>query len=380
MISISRLLCDAIAPGDDLRYSGAPRPPIVVWNCTQRCNLSCVHCYARAQDRDYHGEMSTEESKAFIRDLAEFGVPVVLFSGGEPTLRKDLIELAAWAKQLGVRPVLSTNGTLITSDMAKEIAQVGFGEVGISIDGIGPVNDRFRGQEGAFEAALGGIRHLVALNHRVSLRLTITRHNFQEIPAIFDLVEREGIDRICFYHLAYAGRASEMQAADISHAETRELLDLIADRTLDLHRRGLDKEVLTVDNHADGVYLYLKATREHPDRAEAIMELLRRNGGNSSGIRIAAVDNRGDVHPDQFWWHYSLGNVRRRTFGDIWADASEPLLQGLRDRRPRLKGRCGRCRYLDICNGNLRVRAEAAYGDAWADDPACYLTDEEIGL
>jgi radical SAM protein with 4Fe4S-binding SPASM domain len=380
MISISRLLCDAVAPGDDLRYSGAPRPPIVVWNCTQRCNLSCVHCYARAQDRDYHGEMTTGESKDFIRDLAEFGVPVVLFSGGEPTLREDIIELAAWAKHLGVRPVLSTNGTLITSDMAKAIAQVGFGEVGISIDGIGAVNDRFRGQEGAFEAALGGIRRLVALKHRVSLRLTITRHNLREIPAIFDLVEREGIDRICFYHLAYAGRASEMQAEDVSHAETRDLLDLIADRTLDLHRRGLDKEVLTVDNHADGVYLYLKATREHPDRAEAIMELLRRNGGNSSGIRIAAVDNRGDVHPDQFWWHYSLGNVRRRKFGDIWTDASEPLLQGLRDRRPRLKGRCGRCRYLDICNGNLRVRAEAAYGDVWADDPACYLTDEEIGL
>lgn len=380
MISISRLLCDAVAPGDDLRYGGGPRPPIVVWNCTRRCNLSCVHCYARAGDRDYQGELTTEESKAFIRDLSEFGVPVVLFSGGEPTLRKDIIELAAWAKQLGVRPVLSTNGTLITPDMATAIAQVGFGEVGISIDGIGAVNDRFRGQQGAFEAALGGIRRLVALKHRVSLRLTITRHNFREIPAIFDLVEREGIDRICFYHLAYAGRASGMGAEDVSHAETRELLDLIVDRTLDLHRRGLDKEVLTVDNHADGVYLYLKATRDYPDSAEAIMELLRRNGGNSSGIRIAAVDNRGEVHPDQFWWHYSLGNVCRRKFGDIWADASEPLLQGLRDRRPRFKGRCGRCRYLDICNGNLRVRAEAAYGDVWADDPACYLTDEEIGL
>ncbi len=380
MISISRLMCDAIAPGDDLRYGGDPRPPIVVWNCTRRCNLSCVHCYARAGDGDYRDELTTEESKSFIRDLAEFGVPVILFSGGEPTMRKDVIELAAWAKQLGVRPVLSTNGTLITPDVAKAIAEVGFGEVGISIDGIGAVNDRFRGRDGAFEAALGGIRRLVALKHRVSLRLTITRHNLREIPAIFDLVEREGVNRICFYHLAYAGRASEMQAEDVSHAETRDLLGLIVDRTLDLHRRGLDKEVLTVDNHADGVYLYLKATREHPDRAEAIMELLRRNGGNSSGIRIAAVDNRGEVHPDQFWWHYSLGNVRQRKFGDIWTDTSEPLLQGLRDRRPRLKGRCGRCRYLDICNGNLRVRAEAAYGDVWADDPACYLTDEEIGL
>ena len=380
MISISRLLCNAIAPGDDLRYGEDPKPPIVVWNCTQRCNLRCVHCYARAQDKVYHGELTTEESKVFIQDLSDFGVPVILFSGGEPTLRKDIIELATWAKQLGVRPVLSTNGTLITEQLAEAIAQVGFGEVGISIDGIGAANDRFRGQEGAFEAALSGIRRLKVLEHRVSLRLTITRHNFRELPAIFDLVEREGIDRICFYHLAYAGRASDMQAEDVSHEETREVVDLIIDRTLDLHRRGLDKEVLTVDNHTDAVYVYLKATEEYPDRAPAIMELLRRNGGNSSGLRIAAVDNRGDVHPDQFWWHYSLGNVRQRKFGDIWTDTSEPLLQGLRARKPMLSGRCGRCRYLDICNGNLRVRAEAVHGDIWADDPACYLTDEEIGL
>jgi radical SAM protein with 4Fe4S-binding SPASM domain len=380
MISISRLLCDAVEPGDDLRYGAVPRPPIVVWNCTQRCNLNCIHCYARAQDRSYTGELTTTEGKAFIQDIADFGVPVILFSGGEPTLRQDILELAMWAGDLGVRPVLSTNGTLITAQVADEIAKVGFGEVGISIDGIGTVNDRFRGQEGAFEAALQGIRHLVALEHRVSLRLTITQHNYREIPAIFDLVEREGIDRICFYHLTYTGRASDIQAEDLSHQETRRAVDLIIDRTLDLYWRGIGKEVLTVDNHADAVYLYLKAQKEYPDRADAVLELLRVNGGNNSGIRIAAVDNQGDVHPDQFWWHYSLGNVRQRRFGDIWSDESEPLLQALRDRKPLLKGRCGRCRYLDMCNGNLRVRAEAVHGDVWADDPACYLTDEEIGL
>lgn len=380
MISISRLLCNAFASGDDLRYGVGPKPPIVVWNCTQRCNLRCVHCYAHAQDKVYHGEMTTEEGKTFIQGLADFGVPVVLFSGGEPTLRKDLIELATYAKQLGVRPVLSTNGTLITPELAKEIAQVGFGEVGVSIDGIGAANDEFRGKEGAFEAALNGIRQLVPLNQRVSLRLTITRRNFQELPAIFDLVEREGVNRVCFYHLTYAGRGSDIRTEDVSHAETRAMVDLIIERTLDLHNRGLDKEILTVDNHADGVYLYLRALKEFPDRAEPIMELLRRNGGNNSGIRIGAVDNMGEVHADQFWWHYSVGNVRQRKFGDIWTDPTEPLLQGLRDRKSRFKGRCGKCQFLDACNGNLRVRAEAVHGDIWADDPACYLTDEEIGL
>jgi len=104
------------------------------------------------------------------------------------------------------------------------------------------------------------------------------------------------------------------------------------------------------------------------------------NGGNNSGIRIGAVDDQGNVHPDQFWWHYRLGNVQERKFSDIWADTSEPLLQGLRNRKKMLRGRCARCQYLDVCNGNLRVRAEAVFGDVWADDPACYLSDEEIGL
>lgn len=379
MISISKLLCDAAAPGDKLRYGGTLRP-IVVWNSTQRCNLKCLHCYAHAQNTIFPGELSTEEGKAFIQDLADFGVPALLFSGGEPLLRNDILELASWASKLGIRAVFSTNGTLIKDGLAERIVEVGLAEVGISIDGLGPINDRFRGHKGAFEAALQGIRSLVALGQRVSLRLTITKHNFGEIPAIFDLVERENIDRVCFYHLTYAGRASNMKDEDLSAQQTRAVVDLIFDRTLDLHRRGLNKEVLTVDNHADSVYLYFRVKRDQPSKADAVLELLRRNGGNNSGIRIGAVDNMGNVHPDQFWWHYSLGNVRQRKFSDIWTDTSDPLLQGLRNRKPLLKGRCGKCQYLDLCNGNLRVRAEAVYGDIWADDPACYLTDEEIGL
>ena len=379
MISISKLLCDASAPGDKLRYGDTLRP-IVVWNSTKRCNLKCLHCYAQAQNTIFPGELSTEEGKAFIQDLADFGVPALLFSGGEPLLRNDILELASWASKLGIRAVFSTNGTLIKDGLAERIVEVGLAEVGISVDGLGPINDRFRGHKGAFEAALQGIRRLVALGQRVSLRLTITKHNFGEIPAIFDLVERENIDRVCFYHLTYAGRASNMEDEDLSAQQTRAVVDLIFDRTLDLHRRGLNKEVLTVDNHADSVYLYFRVKRDQPSKADAVLELLRRNGGNNSGIRIGAVDNLGNVHPDQFWWHYSLGNVRQRKFSDIWTDTSDPLLQGLRDRKPLLKGRCGKCQYLDLCNGNLRVRAESVYGDIWADDPACYLTDEEIGL
>ena len=391
MISISRLLCDVVEPGDVLRYGvetanrletahpkgDAPRP-IVVWNCTRQCNLHCLHCYSNAVSHSSSGAMNTQEGKAFIRDLADFGVPVLLFSGGEPLLRDDIFELADFAREQGIAPVLSTNGTLITEKVAQKIHSVGFREVGISLDGIGEDNDRFRGKKGAYQAALSGIRKCITLGQRVSLRFTITRFNYRQIPAIFKLVEQENIDRVCFYHLVYAGRADSLREDDLSHTETRAVVDTICEHTLDLHRRRLSKEVLTVANHADGVYLYLKL--KGSERADKVLALLKMNGGNNSGIKIGAVDDLGNVHPDQFWWHYSLGNVRRRKFGDIWTDTSEPLMRRLKNRKRLLKGRCAQCHHLDLCNGNLRVRAEAVFGDVWAEDPACYLTNQEIGL
>lgn len=384
MISVSRLLCDNVSFGDKLRYGQEsaqkdPRP-VVVWNCTRQCNLSCRHCYALADSQKSPQEMDTEAGKKFIADLAEFSVPVILFSGGEPLLRQDIFELAGLARELGIRVVLSTNGTLITEKVASTLSNIGFAEIGISMDGIGASNDYFRGKEGAYQEAVSGIRACTGAGLRVSLRLTIARHNYQQIPAIFQLIEAEGIDRVCFYHLAYSGRGSNLKEEDITHSQTRAVVDNICEHTLDLHRRGLPKEVLTVDNHADGVYLYLKLKESDPARADRVLELLKRNGGNNSGIRIAAVDDVGNVHPDQFWWHYSLGNVQQRNFSDIWRDTSEPLLKNLRNRRSLLKGRCGRCRYLGLCNGNLRVRAEAVFGDVWAEDPACYLSDREIGI
>ncbi len=387
MISISRLLCDAVGPGDHLRYghgsSAGERPtdrPIVVWNCTRQCNLKCVHCYASATNQRSCEEMDTEAGKALIRDIAEFKAPVLLFSGGEPLIRRDLFELAEYARGLGLRVALSTNGTLLTREAADKLKSLGFAEAGISLDGVGGNNDRFRGHKGAFDAALRGIRNCKAAGVRVSLRLTITQLNYGEIPAIFDLVEAEGVDRVCFYHLAYSGRGSSLIDADITHEQTRRAVDTIIDRTLDLYRRGLPKEILTVSNHADGVYAYLKVKDADPLRAARVLSLLRVNGGNNSGMKISCVDDLGNVHPDQFWWHYSAGNVKQRKFADIWTDTSDPIMAGLKDRKGLLKGRCAACSYLDLCNGNLRVRAEAVHGDVWASDPACYLTDEEIGI
>jgi radical SAM protein with 4Fe4S-binding SPASM domain len=324
--------------------------------------------------------MTTDEGKAFVVQLAEFGVPVLLFSGGEPLMREDFFELARFAVGSGIGVVLSSNGTLITKDIATQIKGVGFREVGISLDGVGIINDRFRGVDDAYESALEGIRNCKAVGQRVSLRMTLTKSNYREVDSIFDLVEKEAIDRVCFYHLAYSGRGSALRDEDLSHNETRGVLDLIFERTLDLYKRGLRKEVLTVGNHADGVYLYLKLMRNDRDRAGRALSLLRSNGGNNSGVLIGAVDAIGNVHPDQFWGGVTFGNVRERPFGEIWLDTLNPLMRGLKDRKALLKGRCARCGYVDICNGNMRSRAEAVYGDVWAQDPMCYLTDEEIGI
>ncbi len=390
MISITKLLCGTDYFGDSLRYSRSSKEqvhgttrgygPVVVWNCTRTCNLNCIHCYANSGAQKNSGELTTQEAKRFIDNLAEFNVPVLLFSGGEPLLRPDLPELVSYAGNKGIRPTISTNGTLLDRDFTVTLKNIGTGYVGISLDGIGENNDRFRGHKGAFAAALKGIRNCIATGQRVGLRFTINRHNYRDLNTIFDLIEAENIPRACFYHLVYSGRGSKMIEEDINRDEARAAMDLIMERTVDFHRRGLQKEILTVDNHADGVYIYLKINHDNPERAAGILELLKANGGNRTGIAIGAVDWYGDVHPDQFTQNHTFGNVRQRKFGEIWTDPSQPVLAGLKDRKSLLKGRCAACRWLDICNGNFRARAEAVTGDFWESDPACYLTDKEIGL
>jgi putative heme d1 biosynthesis radical SAM protein NirJ1 len=390
MISVTKLLFATEYFGDTLRYSqhsvGARNGvttgagPVVVWNSTKTCNLKCRHCYMDSDAQKYQGELTTAEAKQFIDDLAEFKVPVLLFSGGEPLLRPDFFELAAYTASKGIRPTLSTNGTLITLEVAQKIKEIGVGYVGISLDGLREVNDRFRGQQGAFALAMEGIQNCVKAGQRVGLRFTINRHNLEELDSIFDFIEEENIDRVCFYHLVYSGRGNQMVHEDVTPQESRQAMDIIVRRTRDFEARGLQKEILTVDNHCDGVYMYLKALEEDPAQAEKIKGLISLNGGNRSGIAFAEVDPLGFVHPDQFTQHHTFGNVRERKFADIWTDLSNPILKGLKERKPLLKGRCSACQYLSICNGNFRTRAEAVTGDFWESDPACYLTDQEIGV
>ena len=393
MIGISNIYCGSVESSDALRYDrkssmlpshllqfSKDKKPVVVWNTTRRCNLNCVHCYSHSSDKMYSGEMNTDEGIQLIDQLAEFKCPVILFSGGEPLLRKDLPQLAQYAIKSGLRAVISTNGTLITDSLAGKLKDVGLSYVGVSLDGIRSTNDRFRGVSGAFDKALEGIRNCMKAGIKVGLRFTINKRNFLEIPQIFDLLEQENIPRICLYHLVYAGRGNNLRADELTSEEVRNTIDLIINRTANLHSRGKQVEVLTVDNHADAVYLYLRMLREKSPRASDVLKLLKMNGGNSSGAGIGCVSWDGSVHADQFWRHYSFGNVRNRSFGDIWRDLSDPVMAGLKNRKGLLGGKCKRCVWKDICNGNLRVRAEAVYNDIWAEDPACYLSEEEISV
>jgi len=391
MIGISKLYCGTVEPSDALRYGrrssqlpshllqfSRDKQPVVVWNITQRCNLKCLHCYAHAKDIAFDNELTTEEGLTLIDDLAQFKVPVLLFSGGEPLVRKDLPELAAYAVKKGMRAVISTNGTLITPKMARTLKAIGLSYVGISLDGMETINDRFRGVNGAFQAALKGIQNCQDAGIKVGLRFTINKFNVHEIPNIFNLLEDLEIPRVCFYHLVYAGRGSELVKDDLSHEDTRQSVDIIMNLTKQLHDKGKPKEVLTVDNHADGPYLYLRLLQENPERAGEVLELLKMNEGNNSGRGIGCISWDGEVYADQFWRHYSFGNIRKRPFSEIWMDTSEPLMKKLKDKKQYAKGRCATCRWLDICAGNFRVRSEAVSGDIWAPDPACYLTDDEI--
>jgi radical SAM protein with 4Fe4S-binding SPASM domain len=403
MINVTKLYCGVDTTGDPLRYGqkrgaahGSPHPteqqphevpasasarrPVVVWTMSRRCNLHCVHCYTDSADQSYAGELSVEEARAMLQDLAAFNIPALLMSGGEPLYHPDFFEHAAFARSLGLRLTLSTNGTLIDPVTAQRIKQTGFSYVGISFDGLGAVNDRFRGKRGAFDMALAGLRNLKTVGQKVGLRFTLTRRNFEALPEIFAFVEREGIDRVCFYHLVYSGRGSRIAKDDLTHEETRQALDAILERAAALNRNGKRVDVLTVDNHVDGVYLYLRLLRERRPNASETWRFLEWNGGgaNSSGVGIANIDACGNVHPDQFWQTHTLGNVRERPFSAIWTDNADPLLAGLRNRLPLLEGRCGTCRWQEVCGGSFRVRALQATGDPWAPDPACYLSDEEI--
>ncbi len=379
MFRVSRFMDEILRPAPPARASAAPAGPVVIWNLIRRCNLTCMHCYSISADVDFPGELSTEEVFAVMDDLKAFRVRALILSGGEPLLRRDLFDIAARGKALGFYLGLSTNGTLIDAPLARRIADTGFGYVGISLDGLHGTHDRFRRKAGAFVASLEALRRCRDLGVKVGVRFTLTQQNAADLPGLLELVEVEGIDRFYLSHLNYAGRGNVNRRHDAHFRVTREALELLYARAWDYAKRGLQKDIVTGNNDADGVYALQWARRNVPDLDEPRLRAsLAAWGGNASGVNVANIDNLGNVHPDTMWWDCTLGNVRARPFSAIWQDTRHPVMAGLKARPRRVKGRCAGCAYFDVCGGNTRVRAMKVTGDPWAEDPGCYLGDEEI--
>lgn len=368
MISFSKIISGTATVSKELTYEGddsfIPRKlrdfsskliPIIVWNITNRCNLKCLHCYASASFRQK--ELSTEDCRRIIDKISSYNVPLILFSGGEPLIRTDIFEIAKYAKRKGIKVVLSTNGTLIDKDIAEDLEI--FEYVGISLDGI-RAHDEFRGVRGVFELALNGLKiaNEVVLT---GVRFTLTKYNFLELPDLIKMVRNMEIPRFCVYHLVPSGNASFKD--DVDNVSRRRVINYLIKEA---EKEGM--EIITVDNPADGVYLYLQK------KDKEILEFLKYRGGDNSGIRLACIDSEGNLHPNQFWMDYTAGNLLRQDFGEIWL--KDPLFKMLREKEKYLKGGCGDCRFKKICGG-FRVRAYRK-GDLWGWDPSCYISPSSL--
>ena len=408
MINITRLWTGEAQPADHLRYghghgqgkaaggaaegctptSARTRKPIVVWNITRTCNLRCIHCYSDSNAKNYTGELTWEQCQGVIDDLAAYGANALLLSGGEPLVHPRFFDILSYATQKGLKVTISTNGTQIDAQKARQIKDLGVAYVGISLDGIGAVHDKFRGKEGAFDQAVAGFKYCSEVGQKTGLRLTLTKNNAESIEEILDFIDKENIERVCFYHLVPTGRGVDVQT--LSPERARTTMDALISRAELWKSQGKVREILTVTQPADGVYLWLKQLREgHEEQAAETLKLLQWNGGgaNSSGRGIANIDTQGNVHPDQFWQTVQLGNVKEHPFSQIWeaeaGDAVE-LLPEIRacalplERQSRLEGRCGRCKHYALCGGGFRTRAAFANGHWYGSDPGCYLSEEEI--
>ncbi|MEC5323758.1 heme d1 biosynthesis radical SAM protein NirJ [Aurantimonas sp. A3-2-R12] len=379
MFRLSHYMRQLVDP-TPVRARRGPVKPVVIWNLTRRCNLRCRHCYTSSADVAFPGELTHEQAMGVLEDLGDFGIPALILSGGEPLARRDVFEIAERARQMKMYLALSTNGTAIVGATADRVAEIGFDYVGISLDGIGETNDWFRGKVGAFDEALAGVRACKERNIKVGLRFTITEDNAHQLSEMLALADAEGVDKFYLSHLVYAGRGDKHRGEDVGWSRTRHAMELLIDRAWIAAAEGMPLEIVTGNNDADAVYFLRWAERLFPaERVAHLRAHLEAWGGNSSGLGVANIDPQGNVHPDTYWSDYTIGSVKEHRFSELWT-GDDPMLAQLR-RRPRpLKGRCGACAYQSVCGGNTRIRALQLTGDPWAEDPACYVSDAEIGV
>jgi AdoMet-dependent heme synthase len=324
------------------------RPALVSWNLTKRCNLRCPHCYLEA-GRPAADELTTEECLALLEELRELGTEMVILTGGEPLLRRDIHDLARAASEAGMWTVMGTNGVLLTDAVAATMVECGVKGVAISLDSADPArHDAFRGGPGSWHYAVQALETCRAHGLQVLVQTTVTEHNAHEIPALLELARSRGAWSFNLYFLVQTGRGRAME--EMSAQRTEELRGELFDQ------QQAQRPMLVRAKCAP------QFKRIAWQRGEAGLE----SGGCMAGTQYCRITPEGDVTPCPYMTA-SAGNVRESSFREIWH--SSPLLLSLRDPE-RLGGRCGACEFRELCGG-CRCRAFAASGDVLAEDPAC---------
>ncbi|MEM1633928.1 MAG: radical SAM protein [Sulfolobales archaeon] len=341
--------------------------PIIAWNITRACNLKCLHCYIDAGAPSPY-ELSTEEALNVVDQIRDIGSPLIIFSGGEPLLRRDLFTLASRAAGYGIKLVLSTNGVLIDKMMARKILDTGFQYVGVSIDSYNPEwHDSFRGVRGSFKAAVEGIRNLVDLGVGVGIRYTITRYNISEAPGVIEFAASIGARRVTFYHLSYVGRALKLPRDWIPLPEQYKIF---MDKVIELAEKYSGViEIETTLGPFDGVYIAIKKARDSVEM-KRLLEFVKRSGG--CGRKIISIFPDGSVKPCQFVDFIDLGNVRKEHLSSIIRNLEkEPYRVFIEPWKYVRRGKCAQCQFLQYCGGGDRVRAYHLEGSLDASDPYC---------
>jgi radical SAM protein with 4Fe4S-binding SPASM domain len=371
MFRISKLLEQLSSKQPTRSFDGK----IVIWNFTNRCNLSCLHCYSKA-------ELSSEDSLSYdliiqtIDKLYANGIKFIIFSGGEPLVRKDIFDIANYAKSKGIITYLSSNGLYINPGNAKKIVET-FNYIGVSIDGDEPTHDYFRGLKGSFKKSIEAMKTIQNAGGKVGVRFTMTKDTIDSLPFIFKLAEDEGFDKIYLSHLVYSGRGLENLEMDIPKKQRREAVEYIINKAIDYFENGQNIEVVTGNMECDSA-MFIKAIKKRfPHFLTPLISKLTNWGGNSAGDKLLNIDSLGNIKPDPFFPKI-LGNIKTDDFGEIWRGTQDEMLKRLRAKPRAIEGRCEECKYLFICNGGSRSRAYAISGNLWAEDPSCYLTDNEI--
>ncbi len=370
MFRLSNLISSVVEDKKERLLDGV----IAIWNFTNRCNLACKHCYSYA-DPNSEDFLSTEFILDSIPELLKAGVRFVIFSGGEPLIRKDIFQIAQAMRKSGIITYLSTNGLYISEKNVDQIIET-FNYIGISIDGIESVHDDFRGLKGAYKRSLEAIALIQKHGGNAGIRFTLTKETQSSFYDIFELAESIGVDKIYISHLVYSGRGLDNLKIDISKDERREYVEFIIKKAFEYYEQGRKIDIVTGNMEMDALLFLEIFAKKYPHLKDNMLKRLLKWGGNSAGRRLVNIDWKGNVKPDPFF-PFTIGNMTQKPFSKIWLDEDSDILSRLREHPRKISGQCAKCGVIDICNGGSRSRAYAIFEDLWAEDPSCYLDDKE---